>query len=208
MLELLLKVTIISISGALAPGPLTAAIASAGLKKGWKAGIQASLGHTVVELPLVILIALGATTIFKHPRANFIIGILGSGFLLLFGLLTIRDAFLTNLKELAIKDKSPSPIIIGIALTGLNPYFIIWWIGIGTPLIAEAALKAGIFGIILLYLFHIWLDYGWLTLVATFASLGRVRTKLYRIILLVLGVIIIWFGINLFIKTLPLGAQF
>jgi threonine/homoserine/homoserine lactone efflux protein len=36
MFELLLKVVVISTSGALAPGPLTAAIASAGLKKGWK----------------------------------------------------------------------------------------------------------------------------------------------------------------------------
>ena len=202
MFELLFKVVVISTSGALAPGPLTAAIASAGLKKGWKAGIQASLGHTIIELPLVILIALGVTTIFKNPKANFVIGILGSIFLFLFGIFTIRDAIKTNPKEQTIKEKTPPPILIGIALTGLNPYFIIWWIGIGTPLISEAVAKAGFIGVGLLYIFHVWLDYGWLTLIAALSSLGRVQTKVYRIILFALGLVVIWFGVEMLIKTL------
>ena len=202
MFELLFKVVVISTSGALAPGPLTAAIASAGLKKGWKAGIQASLGHMIIELPLVVLIALGVTTIFKNPKANFVIGILGSIFLFLFGIFTIRDAIKTNPKEQTIKEKTPPPILIGIALTGLNPYFIIWWIGIGTPLISEAVAKAGFIGVGLLYIFHVWLDYGWLTLIAALSSLGRVQTKVYRIILFALGLVVIWFGVEMLIKTL------
>jgi len=207
MVELLLKVVVISTSGALAPGPLTAAIASAGLKKGWKAGIQASLGHMIIELPLVILIALGVTTIFKNPKANFIIGILGSIFLFLFGILTIKDAFQTNPKEQSIKQKTTSPILIGIVLTGLNPYFIIWWLGIGTPLISEAVAKAGFIGVGLLYIFHVWLDYGWLTLIAALSSLGRAQTKVYRTILFVLGLIIIWFGVNMLIKTISTSGK-
>jgi threonine/homoserine/homoserine lactone efflux protein len=202
MIALLLKVIVISTSGALAPGPLTAAIASAGLKKGWKAGIQASLGHTIIELPLVILIALGVTTIFKNPKANFIIGILGSIFLFLFGILTIRDSFQTNPKEQTTKEKTPAPLLTGLILTALNPYFIIWWLGIGTPLISEAVAKVGFIGVGLLYIFHVWLDYGWLTLIAALSSLGRVQTKVYRLILFVLGLVIIWFGINMLIKTL------
>jgi len=202
MFELLFKVVVISTSGALAPGPLTAAIASAGLKKGWKAGIQASLGHTIIELPLVILIALGVTTIFKNPKANFVIGILGSIFLFLFGIFTIRDACKTNPKEQIVKEKTPTPLFTGIALTALNPYFIIWWIGIGTPLISEAVAKAGFIGVGLLYIFHVWLDYGWLTLIAALSSLGRVQTKVYRIILFALGLVVIWFGVEMLIKTL------
>lgn len=202
MIGLLLKVIVISISGALAPGPLTAAIASAGLKKGWKAGIQASLGHTIIELPLVILIALGVTTVLKNPKANFVIGILGSIFLFLFGILTIRDALPTNPKKPIIKQKMTPPMLIGIALTGLNPYFIIWWLGIGTPLISEAIAKAGFIGVGLLYIFHVWLDYGWLTLIAAISSLGRTEAKFYRILLFALGLMIISFGMEMLIRTI------
>jgi threonine/homoserine/homoserine lactone efflux protein len=202
MIGLLFKVVVISTSGALAPGPLTAAIASVGLKKGFRAGIQASLGHTIIELPLVILIALGVTTILKNPKANFVIGILGSIFLFLFGILTIRDALSTNPQEPTIYQKTAPPMLIGIALTGLNPYFIVWWLGIGTPLISEAVAKGGFIGVGLLYLCHVWLDYGWLTLIAAISSLGRMQTKIYRLILIVLGTIIIWFGVNMLIKTI------
>jgi len=202
MIGLLFKVVVISTTGALAPGPLTAAIASVGLKKGFRAGIQASLGHTIIELPLVILIALGVTTILKNPKANFVIGILGSIFLFLFGILTIRDALSTNPQEPTIYQKTAPPMLIGIALTGLNPYFIVWWLGIGTPLISEAVAKGGFIGVGLLYLCHVWLDYGWLTLIAAISSLGRMQTKTYRLILIVLGTIIIWFGVNMLIKTI------
>uniref|UniRef100_A0A7C6ECE8 Lysine transporter LysE n=1 Tax=candidate division WOR-3 bacterium TaxID=2052148 RepID=A0A7C6ECE8_UNCW3 len=202
MIGLLFKVVVISTSGALAPGPLTAAIASVGLKKGFRAGIQASLGHTIIELPLVILIALGVTTILKNPKANFVIGISGSIFLFLFGILTIRDALSTNPQEPTIYQKTAPPMLIGIALTGLNPYFIVWWLGIGTPLISEAVAKGGFIGVGLLYLCHVWLDYGWLTLIAAISSLGRMQTKIYRLILIVLGTIIIWFGVNMLVKTI------
>lgn len=202
MLTLLLKVIVISTSGALAPGPLTAAVASVGLKKGWQAGIQASLGHMVIELPIVILIALGVTTIFNSPKANSIIGIFGGIFLFLYGIMTIKDAFKTNPKQEKIESKSLTPIFIGIALTGLNPYFIIWWFAIGTPLIAEAIAKAGFIGVGLLYIAHIWLDYGWLTLVAGLASFGRVQTKVYRLILFILGLVIIGFGLELLLRTI------
>ena len=85
MIDFLFKVVIISVSGALAPGPLTAATASAGMKRGWKAGIEVSLGHTLVELPLVLLLSIGVVTIFENPKAHFVLGVLGSIFLFFFG---------------------------------------------------------------------------------------------------------------------------
>jgi len=201
MFELLLKVTVISISGALAPGPLTAATASAGLKKGWKAGLETALGHTLVELPLVFLLALGVASVFKNPVANLIIGLVGSGFLVFFGIVTIRDA--VNLEKVSDPGfkRTPTPFTTGIVLTGLNPYFIAWWIGIGTPLINDALRIAGFAGIGLLYVFHVWLDYAWLTLIAALSSVGRVKTAVFRWLLLVLGAVVIGFGLNMLLRT-------
>jgi len=202
MVDFLFRVVIISASGALAPGPLTAATASAGLKRGWKAGLQASFGHTVVELPLVILLSLGVAAVFKNPRASFFLGILGSGFLFFFGFTTIREALQNKLQDDNRIYKSPSPFLTGVALSALNPYFIAWWIGVGAPLISEGVGRAGYMGIGLLYIFHVWLDYAWLSFIAGIASLGRVRTKVFRWILLALGGLVVYFGVTMLIKTL------
>lgn len=201
MIDLLFRVVVISASGALAPGPLTAAVASSGLKKGWRAGLEASLGHTIVELPLVLLLGAGVATFFAKPKAHFILGIVGSLFLLFFGFSTIRESFLVGKSTETTRLKISAPILTGIALTGLNPYFIAWWIGIGTPLISEAMAKAGLFAVLLLYVFHVWLDYAWLIFIASLSSLGRAQVKIHRGLLIVLGIIVVWFGLNMLIRT-------
>ena len=53
--EFAILVIIVSVSGVMAPGPLFAANVSYGLKGGAKTGIKMAIGHTIVELPLVIL---------------------------------------------------------------------------------------------------------------------------------------------------------
>lgn len=205
MADFLLRVVIISASGALAPGPLTAATAAAGLKRGWKAGLQASFGHTVVELPLVILLSLGVSTFFKKPSTHFFIGFLGSAFLFFFGFTTIREALQQKQHDDNRTYRAPSPFLTGVALSAFNPYFIVWWIGVGTPLISEGVAKAGYMGVGLFYIFHVWLDYAWLSLVAGVSSRGRVRTRVFRLILLVLGGLVVYFGVTMFMQTLRLG---
>jgi len=202
MIELLLRVTVISISGALAPGPLTAATASAGLKRGWKAGLETALGHTLVELPLVVLLAFGVAAVFKNPVANLVIGVLGGAFLVFFGFVTLRDAGRLDRTPDPGFRRTTTPLATGVVLTGLNPYFIAWWIGVGTPLINDALRIAGYAGIGLLYIFHVWLDYAWLSLIAALSSVGRFKAVVFRWLLLVLGAIVIGFGLNMLLRTI------
>jgi threonine/homoserine/homoserine lactone efflux protein len=207
MINFLLKVAVISASGALAPGPLTAATAAVGLKRGWKAGIEVSLGHMVVELPLVILLSFGVAKILKDPVAGFFLGVLGSGFLFFFGFSTIREGLQYKQQQERQVKKKPTPLLIGIALSALNPYFIAWWIGIGAPLISEAVNLAGYVGIGLFYIFHVWLDYVWLGLIAGLTSLGRAQARILRWLLLILGGLVIYFGVNMLTKTLDLTTS-
>ncbi|MEO0105433.1 MAG: LysE family transporter, partial [candidate division WOR-3 bacterium] len=76
-----------------------------------------------------------------------------------------------------------------------NPYFLIWWLGIGTPLIYEAIKKSGFIGLSVLYIFHVSLDYFWLIFIATLSSFAK--KKIYRYLLFILGIIIIYFGIKM-----------
>ncbi|MEO0130554.1 MAG: LysE family transporter [candidate division WOR-3 bacterium] len=194
MVELILKVMIISISGALAPGPLTAATASWGVKRGWKAGLEISLGHTFVEFPIVLLIGLGLMNFLKLEKFYFYLGIFGSLFLFLFGILTIKDALSYN-PSAYVKEKLSFPLLTGISLSLFNPYFLIWWLGIGMPLIYEAIKKSGFIGLSILYIFHVSLDYFWLIFIATLSSFAK--KKIYRYLLFILGIIIIYFGIKM-----------
>jgi len=199
-LDFILKVIIISASGALAPGPLTASAASLGARGGWRAGFNEAVGHMTVELPLVLAIAYGLHYIFEIPTVETTFGLIGGAFLLFFAYLTLRDA----LKGPGMKDppRYGSAIVTGAALSLFNPYFIAWWIGIGTPLIMEAFQAMYLAGIAILYASHVWLDYTWLTLIASLGSLSKVKATTYKALLIALAIAITYFGITMITNTI------
>lgn len=193
MLDFLVKVSLISASGALAPGPLTTATLAVGTKNGWKGGFKIALGHTLVEFPLVVVIALGLYALFSDPTFVRISSLVGGVFMLFFGYLTIRDVR----SEIKTDSKfNGYPLMVGIALTALNPFFVLWWVGIGSPLILHSILTWGLIGLIPFYLAHVWLDYAWLMALAHATSLGGKFERLYRAILFTLGVVLMAFGVD------------
>ena len=68
-LEFAGEVILVSASGVLSPGPLFLTNIIYGSKQGVTAGIKIAFGHTIVEFPLVIALALGLFT-FSHVFAN------------------------------------------------------------------------------------------------------------------------------------------
>ena len=195
----IIKVIVISASGALAPGPLTASAASLGARAGWRAGFNEAVGHMIVEFPLVLAIAYGLHYVFQIPIVNMAFGIIGGAFLLFFAYLTLRDALRGGL-NVGDAPKYGSAIATGAALSLFNPYFIAWWIGVGTPLIMEAFQSMYLVGIGVLYASHVWLDYAWLTLIASLGSMSRVRVSVYRALLIALAIAIAYFGISMIIS--------
>ena len=88
--------------------------------------------------------------------------------------------------------------LLGMAFTGLNPYFLIWWLTVGAQLILIALEFAGLFGVVFMYISHVWMDYVWLVAIAWFAQKGvsLLTVGLYRIIMILFGVILLYFGVN------------
>jgi len=192
-LAFLIKVALISSSGALAPGPLTAATAAVGVKKGWRGGFMISLGHMAVELPLVIIIGMGVA-VLTSKEVSTILSFIGGAFLLFFSYLTAKDAIKVN--SLSASGSSASPFLIGISLSALNPFFIAWWAGVGSPLIMEAVGYWGLAGIGLLYAAHVWLDFVWLTSLARITSLSGFSLRFYKILLFALAILVAVFGVD------------
>jgi threonine/homoserine/homoserine lactone efflux protein len=197
LLTFIITVVIISVSGALAPGPLFFATISYGAKLGAKSGLAFSIAHTLIEFPLVILLALGLLTVTDKPTITLLIGVAGGLALLVLGGLQIRDG-ITSKSDVSSESKTASrnPLFVGLVLTGLNPFFIVWWLTIGADLIIKS-LEFTFAGVALMYLSHVWMDYVWLTAVAHFAKMGIniVGARGYKAVVIVFGAVLILFGI-------------
>ena len=88
--EFALAVITISVSGVMSPGPLFAANVAYGLKGGARSGLKMAYGHTVIELPLVVLLGIGAITLVSLPQFRDVISLLGALSLFVFAAMQIK----------------------------------------------------------------------------------------------------------------------
>jgi threonine/homoserine/homoserine lactone efflux protein len=203
ILEFAVLVIVISASGVMAPGPLFAASVSYGLREGARAGLKMAIGHTIVELPLVILLGIGVFSLESFPEFRTIISIFGAITLFVFAAIQIRTTF--RKKELVLSSPKHGPLIAGIAFSALNPFFIIWWLAIGFKLISDAMLMWSFAGILIVFGLHIWMDFAWLGTVSFLAlkSSKILSNKNYKILMIGLSLMLIYFGITFLIDILP-----
>jgi len=85
LLPLYATFMLISLSGALSPGPLTALSISEGARAGRWSGTRLALGHGLVEIPLVFAIAYGLGAWLRQPLVGGLIGLVGAAVLLWMG---------------------------------------------------------------------------------------------------------------------------
>jgi threonine/homoserine/homoserine lactone efflux protein len=199
LLNFIATIVIVTASGALAPGPLSFGILMHGSKGGAWSGFSCAIGHMLVEFPLVLALAFGLLEAANQPFIRGAIGIVGGVGLIGFGILQIYDTLRrkTNLNEPTKASALPaSSLVLGLALTGLNPYFILWWLTIGSVLIVQALAFAAILGVLLMYVSHVWMDYAFLTALAHLAKKGKsiVGSRYYKLVLVIFGLALIYYG--------------
>ena len=201
LLEFAAVVILISLSGVILPGPLFAANIFYGLKGGTKTGLKIACGHTVVELPLVILLGIGAFSLTTIPDFRIYITIISAIGLFVFAGLQIRRVFQHSI-DISIQPKH-GPFFAGIFLTGLNPFFIFWWLTIGFKLISESLILWSFWGIGIMFLLHIWMDYVWLSSTALASlRLSKILSNTgFKFVILVLSSVLIYFGITFLIDA-------
>ena len=151
-----------------------------------------------------MLFAIGLLTIASEPFVKLVIGVAGGIVLIGFGLFQIRNSLLLKDDEVKpIRSSFHHLFLIGLVFTGLNPYFVLWWLTVGAQLIVIALEFAALIGVVFMYLCHVWMDYVWLTAVAYFSRKGTniLGLKWYRPLMAVFGVVLIYFGVSFFIAA-------
>lgn len=199
------QVIAISASGVLAPGPLFFANMLYGTKQGAKAGLKVAYGHTVVELPLIVLLAAGLFTSAAAAQSAGTIGLIGGIGILGFAGLQIAEVVRKKNKTApAAMANKKGPFVAGVALSALNPFFLLWWFTVGLKLVADSAEFGLALGILLLFGLHIWMDYAWLAGTAYLASKGSsmLKSKYYPILLVGLAAVLAYYGISFILESI------
>ncbi len=201
LLDFIITVVVVTASGALAPGPLFFGLLVQGSKEGARSGFFCAIGHTLVEFPLVMALAFGLLAVAAQPAIEFAIGLAGGIGLIGFGVFQIYQTIKSKPAPVGTNETKTlrtSSLVLGLALTGFNPYFILWWLTIGSVMIVEALAFAAIVGVLIMYVSHVWMDYAFLTAIAHMAKKGKsvVGSRYYKLALIAFGLILVYFGIT------------
>jgi threonine/homoserine/homoserine lactone efflux protein len=187
----LLSAAAISVTGAMLPGPMTAATIAKGYSNK-NAGIPIAVGHAVVEIPLIVAIYFGFGHFISSPRVVDIIYIMGGLALFYLGFRMLRSGGGDPDEMVGLPSSS---LVTGIVITGSNAAFYVWWVTIGMALIAGAT-EFGLIGLLLLIMVHWPLDLIWSEFVSalTFKSRRWWTHKVQKIVFTVCALILIGFG--------------
>jgi threonine/homoserine/homoserine lactone efflux protein len=190
-----------SIGAVVSPGPVMAAIVTEAPRQGWRVGPLVALGHTFLELIVVMLLGMGLSLGLASPLARKGIAIAG-GFLLIFiggsylvGI--VRGTIMLPQAEAAAPERSPfSMVLLGIGTTISNPFWYTWWVTVAAGYLAQARelslLAVGVF-----YIGHISADFAWDTTlsVATSAGTRFLTDERYRSLIVLTGLFMLYLGI-------------
>jgi threonine/homoserine/homoserine lactone efflux protein len=212
-IEFSLQVILISTSGVLSPGPLFFINILYGSKYGSFIGLKIASGHAIVEFPLIIAITYGLYSFSYNLHLSDVIfkfiGLTGGIFLLLFSILQIisilKDKPNNSQAITNPKFNIKNPILVGFIFTILNPFFLVWWLTIGSKLISDSVINFGIFeGICIIFFSHIWMDYFWLWITSFMINKGKsiINEKIYKVFVFAINVIIGTYGFYLLFISL------
>lgn len=192
LLTFLASAVVISLSGVMAPGTVTAATIAQGTRSK-NAGALIAIGHAIIEIPLIFLLILGFGIVLKSQKTQIAVGIAGGGVLLWMAVQMLRD--LRKAEYSPSDSYKTGPVITGFILSIGNPYFLLWWATVGLNL----AIKAQSLGALALVLFAVvhWLcDLVWLHALAwaSFKGSTLLSPRRQKIVFGICAVALICFG--------------
>jgi threonine/homoserine/homoserine lactone efflux protein len=193
LIAFILQAAAVSLSGVIAPGPVTAATLAAGTR--WRhAGGLIAVGHGIVEFPLMLLIMAGMSKLFASRGVTIGIGLVGGACLILMGAQMLRS--LGRNQDQAGANAARNPILTGVILTGGNPYFLLWWVTVGLAL-ATRALALGALAFGLFAMVHWLCDLVWLEALslASFKGTRLLGQRSQKVVLAVCSIAIILIGL-------------
>jgi threonine/homoserine/homoserine lactone efflux protein len=210
---------VLSLTGALAPGPLSAAVIQQASKRGRLHGIFPMVGHALVELVIIAAIILGVNSAVLDPYTDFLMGF-GGVIIILFGILALRD-YKQEATESAVElrheitaTSALEATTQGALVSIFSPYFLLWWIAAGFTAITyllenvQWSVGAVLIAGTLIYFTHISTDFifgAFLSIGATYGSeKAQVDSKVGKLNLVNIGIGLFQVALGIFFIMLAL----
>lgn len=184
-----------------AVGPMCLMVFNTAQNAGFLVALSLVIAIALVDAIYIVLASLGASKLLGNKKVEKIVKTFGAVVLIIFGLNIILNVFDINIiPGLNLNPNSSSAFIQGIILTLSNPITIVFWGSVLTTKIIEENLKKQE-----LIVFSIGLVSATLLFLTIVAILGMVLSNFIPEIVsktlnVVVGLIIICFGVKLFIK--------
>ena len=190
---------LISLSGVMAPGPITTIVIGKG-NRSPHAGALVAIGHGLVEIPLMIAIFFGVGQLLSLPYIKNGIALIGGIFLLFLAYGMLKSLQHEEIQKHTLQTSS---VFAGILLTVANPYFLVWWATVGASLIARS-IEFGLMGFITFAAFHWLCDFGWDYALSALSFKGSQTfgRKFQKGTILLSGLLLVFFGFKLSIDGL------
>lgn len=221
VIEVLAAWFALSLTGALAPGPLSAAVIQQASKRGRLYGLLPMVGHAIVELGIIAAIILSVNALTLTPFTVDILMGFGGVIIILFGILALReykhdDVDSRNIVKHETSAKTALEATTQGALVSIfSPYFLLWWFGAGLSfisiLLGDLQLSIGTVFLAgtLIYFTHISTDLifgAFLSVGATYGSeKAQVESKAGRLNLINIGIGLfqVALGLSFILLALP-----
>jgi threonine/homoserine/homoserine lactone efflux protein len=180
---------LISLSGVLMPGPVSAVAISEGARAGFVAGPLITVGHAAAEIVMLGILAVGLAQVLTQPAVIGAIGVLGGLVLAWMGWgiasAAWRDAVALPRGEVVPARARLSLIRTGVLTTVGNPYWLLWWLTVGASYFVLFSRFGWIALVVVFYAGHAMLDLAWNSFLALVVGSGRGRIPpgVYRVVL-------------------------
>ena len=192
IIPVLMSVVVASLSGVMMPGPMFSITLTKSFRSPWT-GVQMSLGHAVIEVPLILLIYFGFANFFENSVVQLVLSLLGGAMIIWmgFGMFRARREVVSEGKDLPY-----NAFVAGIATTGLNPFFLLWWATLGSMLVMRFT-QFGFGGLLLFIMVHWLCDLIWLSIVSVtvYRTHSLWGLKLQEWIFIACSLLLVGFGV-------------
>ena len=191
MLALIFSVVVASLSGVMTPGPMFAVTVAKSYRSPW-AGAKVSVGHAIVEVPLILLIYFGFARLFSHTVVQIALSLVGGAVFVWMAIGMFRSR---REVEQTGRDLKYGAVTAGIVTSAINPFFLLWWATAGSMLVMKS-MQLGTAGLPVFILSHWTCDLVWLSIVSL--AIYRTKTlwgaKLHMAVFIVCGLILLGYG--------------
>lgn len=124
-------------------GPVFFALIQTSIRKGFQSGVWLAVGISLSDTLYIIICYIGFTQLFEHEQFKESLAMIGGLIMFMFGISAILKP-INSEAGILIEPKKPGTfryIFKGLALNAINPFVILFWVGVMSMVTVQEKLE-------------------------------------------------------------------